>query len=93
MRALALALMLAAAPAAAQQRAFPTPYCTDVNGDRVELGGLTCIEVSCQPAYLARCEMSLNSPMWRMVQEGCPAVSAEPQAPLRRFLAATARPT
>lgn len=78
MRALAVLLALAAMPAAAQQRAFPTPYCTDGNGNRFELGEFTCIAAGCVPPYLARCEMSLNSPMWRKVQEGCPAVSAEP---------------
>jgi hypothetical protein len=82
MRALLVALALAT-PAAAQERAFPTPYCTDGGGNRLELGELTCIAVSCTPPYLARCEMSLNSPMWRKVQEGCPAVSAEPlQTPI-----------
>ena len=77
MRALLLALALAA-PAGAQERTFPTPYCTDGNGNRLELGEFTCIAVSCTPPYLARCEMSLNSPMWRKVQDGCPAVSFEP---------------
>jgi hypothetical protein len=81
MRMLALALMMAALPVAAQQRAFPTPYCTDINGTRIELGGLTCIAPSsCVEPYLARCDMSQNSPMWRKVQDGCPAVSAEPPA-------------
>ncbi len=78
MRALIVILILAA-PAAAQQRAFPTPYCRDGDGNRVELGELTCIAVGCVPPYLARCEMSLNSPMWRKVQDGCPAVSTEPE--------------
>ena len=78
MRALSLALVLAAFPAGAQQRAYPTPYCTDGSGARVELGGLTCIAASCVPPYLARCDMSFNSPMWRKVQDGCPAVSADP---------------
>ena len=81
MRSLVVILVLAAVPAAGQERSFPTPYCTDGNGRRVELGGLTCIATSCVPAYLARCEMSLNSPMWRKVQDGCPAATAVPKAP------------
>lgn len=79
MRALIVILVLASVPAAGQERGFPTPYCRDGDGNRVELGGLTCIAASsCVPPYLARCELSLNSPMWRKVQDGCPAVSAEP---------------
>lgn len=81
MRALVVILTLAAAPAAAQDRAFPTPWCRDGDGNRVELGGLTCIAAGCTPPYLARCEMSLNSPMWRKVQDGCPAVENRPALP------------
>lgn len=77
MRPLLLALLLAA-PALAGERPRPEDYCTDRNGDRVDLGGLTCIAAGCVPPYLARCEMSLNNPIWRKVQEGCPAVSSEP---------------
>lgn len=84
MRALVVILVLAAVPAAGQERTFPTPYCRDRNGDRMELGELTCIAVSCSPPYLARCEMSLNSPMWRKVQDGCPAVSVAPPRVLSR---------
>jgi hypothetical protein len=80
MRKLVVILLLVATPAEPQDRTFPTPYCTDGGGNRVELGGLTCISAGCVPAYLARCEMSLNSPMWRKVQDGCPAVSVEPAA-------------
>lgn len=75
---LLLVMLLLAVPAAAQERPRPVPYCTDGEGRRVELGGLTCIRAACQPAYLARCELSLNSPMWRKVGDGCPAVSNEP---------------
>ena len=49
-------------------------YCTDSNGQRVELGQVICITASCQ-TWLAKCDMSLNSPTWRKVQDGCPAVS------------------
>jgi hypothetical protein len=81
MRPILLILVLAAAPAAGQQRAFPTPYCTDGQGNRLELGELTCIAVSCTPPCLARGEMSVYSPMGRMVRDGCPAVSADPRLP------------
>ncbi len=47
-------------------------YCTDSTGGRVELGQVICISASCT-TWLARCEMSLNNPMWRKIQDGCPA--------------------
>jgi len=52
-------------------------YCTDSNGERRELGEVICITASCQ-TWTAKCDMSLNNVMWRKVQDGCPAVSLEP---------------
>jgi hypothetical protein len=80
MRSLTILLaLLGGAAASADGR--PEVFCTDGNGDRVELGELTCIAAGCVPPYLARCEMSLNSPMWRKVDDGCPAVSRVPARP------------
>ena len=45
-------------------------YCTDSTGGRVELGDVICLQVDGR-MFLARCEMSLNNPMWREVQQGC----------------------
>ena len=45
-------------------------YCTDTQGDRVELGEVICLFVDGR-AFLARCEMSLNNPMWRETGETC----------------------
>ena len=45
-------------------------YCTDKTGARVELGQVICLQVDGR-MFMARCEMSLNNPMWREVQEGC----------------------
>ncbi len=45
-------------------------YCTDRAGERVALGEVICLHVDGR-MFLARCEMSLNNPMWREVQEGC----------------------
>ncbi|WP_338023231.1 hypothetical protein [Aliiroseovarius subalbicans] len=45
-------------------------YCTDTQGDRVELGEVICLFVN-DRAFLARCEMSLTNPMWRDTGEGC----------------------
>lgn len=45
-------------------------YCTDTSGARVELGQTICLRVDGR-MFMAQCQMSLNSPMWREVQEGC----------------------
>lgn len=52
-------------------------YCTDANGDRRELGDVICINASCL-TWMAKCDMSLNNPMWRKIQDGCPAVLLDP---------------
>lgn len=71
---------ITAAPANSQTFA-PTPakeghsyqesYCSN-RGHRVEMGDLSCLRVDGR-VFLARCGMSLNSPVWRMVQDSCPA--------------------
>jgi len=51
-------------------------YCTDASGERFELGEVVCLNNnSCSPSWLAKCDMSLNNPMWRKVQDGCPAAT------------------
>ncbi|WP_254442611.1 hypothetical protein [Ruegeria arenilitoris] len=45
-------------------------YCTDTSGSRIELGELICLQVDGR-MFTAQCQMSLNVPMWREVQEGC----------------------
>lgn len=45
-------------------------YCTDRNGGRVELGETICLQVDGR-MFMAQCQMSLNSPMWREVAPGC----------------------
>jgi len=45
-------------------------YCTDRAGSRIELGQTICLRVDGR-MFMAQCQMSLNSPMWREVQEGC----------------------
>ncbi|WP_380058603.1 hypothetical protein ACFE33_07575 [Falsihalocynthiibacter sp. SS001] len=45
-------------------------YCTDTSGARVELGETICLLVNGR-RFTARCEMSLNNPMWREQSEGC----------------------
>lgn len=45
-------------------------YCTDSKGARVDLGETICMRISGRE-FLAQCQMSLNVPMWREVQQGC----------------------
>ncbi len=45
-------------------------YCTDTSGTRIELGETICLQVDGR-MFMAQCQMSLNVPMWREVQEGC----------------------
>ena len=45
-------------------------YCTDKSGARVELGQTICLQVDGR-MFMAQCQMSLNVPMWREVQQGC----------------------
>lgn len=45
-------------------------YCTDKQRNRVELGQTICLDVDGR-MFMAQCQMSLNVPMWREVQEGC----------------------
>ena len=45
-------------------------YCTDTVGARVEVGQEICLFVDGR-AYTARCEMSLNVPMWRDTGRAC----------------------
>lgn len=70
---LALALLLAAAPALADQTISQKAqdcYCTDRNGARIELGETTCLQVDGR-MFTAQCQMSLNNPMWRQISDGC----------------------
>ncbi|MDU8926554.1 hypothetical protein RXV86_04065 [Alisedimentitalea sp. MJ-SS2] len=68
-----LALGLAAFPALADiQNNGKTIdcYCTDSTGGRVDLGEKICLHVDGK-MFTAQCQMSLNVPMWRKVEDGC----------------------
>ncbi|MDG1170641.1 MAG: hypothetical protein P8N14_15710 [Sulfitobacter sp.] len=74
MKTLAFIAALMALPAAADVT-YPSGktvdcYCTDRNHNRIELGETICLQVNGR-MFMAQCQMSLNVPMWREVQEGC----------------------
>lgn len=50
---------------------YPDCYCTDSEGARVEIGATSCLVINSEP-YFAKCDMSLNSPIWRRLHKGCP---------------------
>ncbi len=45
-------------------------YCTDSTGGRVDLNQEICLFVDGR-AFIARCEMSLNVPIWRDTGRSC----------------------
>ncbi|GKY87858.1 hypothetical protein [Sinisalibacter aestuarii] len=52
-------------------------YCTDSTGGRVELEEEICLTVDGR-AFIARCEMSLNNPIWRDTGRACLSSSLAP---------------
>lgn len=57
-------------PAPREGFSYPECYCTN-RGERVELGETACLRVGGR-SFTARCDMSLNNPTWRRVEDGCP---------------------
>ncbi|CAD0185403.1 hypothetical protein RUESEDTHA_02290 [Ruegeria sp. THAF57] len=55
-------------------------YCTDTSGNRIDLGEMICLQVDGR-MFMAQCQMSLNVPMWREVQEGCLSSGLERSQP------------
>ncbi|MCK8463704.1 hypothetical protein MUY35_07565 [Aliiroseovarius sp. S1339] len=54
-------------------------YCTDKSGSRIELGESICLFVDGR-AFMARCEMSLNVPMWRETGKSCVSAQVRSEA-------------
>ena len=52
---------------------YPDCFCTDSQGQRIELGRTICLQIGSNQ-FMAKCDMSLNNPTWRRVSEGCPSV-------------------
>ena len=52
---------------------YPDCFCTDSQGQRVEMGQTSCLQIGSQQ-FLATCDMSLNTPIWRRASDGCPNV-------------------
>ncbi len=59
-------------------------YCTDRSGSRIELGETICMQVDGR-MFMAQCQMSLNSPMWREVSDGCLSSELAPGADRLQF--------
>ncbi|MEM7597391.1 MAG: hypothetical protein AAF382_06805 [Pseudomonadota bacterium] len=68
-KAIFLSLIMVAVPFMANAKTVDC-YCTNSSGDRVELGEMVCLFVNGR-SFTAQCQMSLNNPMWREVNEGC----------------------
>ncbi|PRY20089.1 hypothetical protein CLV78_11538 [Aliiruegeria haliotis] len=49
--------------------AYPDEYCTN-RGVRVDVHGFACLRVD-GGSFLAKCEISLNNPVWRATGESC----------------------
>ncbi|MDH3668784.1 MAG: hypothetical protein OEN23_17820 [Paracoccaceae bacterium] len=60
-------------PPAKDGYTYPDCYCTDSKGQRVEKGQKACLTIGSR-RVLARCELSVNNPIWRPESEGCPGV-------------------
>lgn len=60
-------------PPAKKGYAYPDCFCTDSNGQRIELGQAACLTIGTR-SVTARCSMSLNNPTWRTEHEGCVGV-------------------
>ena len=60
-------------PPAKKGFSYPDCYCTDSNGQRVDMGKTACLVIGSR-RVLARCDMSVNNPAWREESEGCPGV-------------------
>ncbi len=54
-------------------------YCTNASGARIELGETICLHVDGK-LFMAQCQMSLNVPMWRKLQDGCAVSSLQSSA-------------
>jgi len=50
---------------------YSESYCIN-RGHRIEMGDLSCLRVDGR-VFLARCDMSLNNPVWRTIQDSCPS--------------------
>ncbi len=71
---LAILISVIAAPALADVKGIGGRviecFCTDTQGARVELGEQICLFVDGR-AFMAKCDMSLNVPIWRDTGVGC----------------------
>lgn len=62
-------------PPAKEGFSYPECYCTN-RDQRMEVGGFSCLTVDGE-RFLAQCDLSLNSPIWRKVEDSCPTAEVE----------------
>ncbi|MEM1277755.1 MAG: hypothetical protein AAGH74_14615 [Pseudomonadota bacterium] len=60
-------------PPAKEGYSYPDCFCTDSEGERVELGQHVCLQIGSRQVW-AYCDMSQNNPAWRHQEGGCPSV-------------------
>jgi len=60
-------------PPAKEGYSYPECYCTDSQGDRVELGEYACLQIGSRQVY-SRCEKRRNLVIWNHQSGGCPGV-------------------
>ena len=60
-------------PPAKEGYSYPDCYCTDSEGERVELGQHVCLQIGSRQVW-ALCDMSVNNPTWRHDGAACPSV-------------------
>lgn len=78
---LIFALLASSATADGMMNGVPVDcYCTDKQGQRIEVGETICLQVDGR-MFMAQCQMSLNVPMWREISPGC--LSSSLKAPLQ----------
>lgn len=65
--------------------AFGKCTCRNRDGSRYEQGAIACLNVDGRK-YLARCEMALNVPNWKKVQDGCPVAGRYSIEPIPALL-------
>lgn len=57
-------------PTPKKGHSYPPCYCTDSQGNRVEVGQMACLQIGSRQV-MSRCEKARNLVIWRHQTEGC----------------------